>query len=86
METLSGIFSGRSKLYESVIASFFVEYWKGKAGRVLHPFCTAQSPTLRQLELSDGTIDGTQELLSAIRFCLGVDLPADAMSWLTSVT
>jgi hypothetical protein len=84
METLSNIFLGRSALYESVIAPFFVEYWKAQAGQVLHPFRTAQSHTLRQLDLSDGTIAGTRKLLSAIRFCLGADLPADAMAWLAT--
>ena len=84
METLSRLFSGRSQLYSSVIAPFFVEYWRAQAGRVLHPFRTAQSHTLRQLELSDGTIAGTRKLLSSIRFCLGADLPPDAMSWLAS--
>ena len=82
MEALSVIFSERSQLYGSVIAPFFVEYWRAQAGLVLHPFRTAQSHTLRQLELSDGTIAGTRKVLRAIRFCLGVDLPQDAMSWL----
>ncbi len=84
METLAGVFSERSQLYGLVIAPFFVEYWKAQAARVLHPFRTAQSHTLRQLDLSDGTIAGTRRLLSAIRFCLGADLPADAMPWLAS--
>jgi len=84
MEALSVIFSEQSQLYGSVIAPFFVEYWREQAGLVLHPFRTAQSHTLRQLELSDGTIAGTRKLLSAIRFCLGADLPQDAMSWLES--
>jgi hypothetical protein len=84
MEFLSRIFPERSQLYGAVIAPFFVEYWRAQAGLVLHPFRTAQSHTLRQLELSDGTIAGTRKLLSAIRFCLGADLPQDAMSWLAS--
>jgi hypothetical protein len=84
MEFLSLIFPERSQLYGSVIAPFFVEYWRAQAGLVPHPFRTAQSHTLRQLEVSDGTIAGTRKLLSAIRFCLGVALPPDAMSWLAS--
>jgi hypothetical protein len=84
METMSGVFSERSQLYGSVIAPFFVEYWKAQAAQVLHPFRTAQAHTLRQLDLSDGTVAGTRRLLSAIRFCMGADLPADAMSRLTT--
>jgi len=84
METLSNIYRERSQLYGSVIAPFFVEYWKARAAQVLHPFRTAQSHTLRQLDLSDGTVAGTRKLLSAIRFCLGADLPADAMDWLAA--
>lgn len=84
METLSGVFSERSQLYVLVIAPFFVEYWKAQAAQVSHPFRTAQAHTLRQLDLSDGTIAGTRRVLSAMRFCIGADLPADAMSWLTT--
>ena len=84
METLSRVFSERSQLHARVIAPFFVEYWNKQAAQVLHPFRTAQSHTLRQLDLSDGTIAGTRKLLTAMRFCLGADLPEDEMSWLES--
>jgi hypothetical protein len=82
METLGRLYSGESSLYGAIVAPFFVEYWKAQAARPLHPFCTAQAYTLRQLELSDGTVEGTRQLLRTMRFCIGVTLPQDAMAWL----
>jgi len=82
METLAQLFSGESSLYRAIVAAFFVEYWKAQAAGAVHPFRTAQAYTLRQLEISDGSIDGTRKLLSAMRFCMGVTLPEDAMMWL----
>jgi len=82
METLGQLFSGDSSLYRAIVAPFFVEYWKAQAAGAVHPFRTAQAYTLCQMELSDGSIDGTRKLLSAMRFCMGVTLPEDAMMWL----
>ena len=84
METLPRLFSGASILFSAIVAPFFVEYWRAQASRELHPFRTAQAHTLRQLELSDGTVAGVRKLLSAMRFCLGTDLPEEAMAWLVS--
>jgi len=82
METLGRLFSGGSSLYSAIVAPFFVEYFKARAARTDHPFRTAQTYTLRQFELSDGSVEGTRRLLSAMRFCMGIALPPDAMSWL----
>jgi hypothetical protein len=82
METLGRLFSGGSSLYSAIVAPFFVEYFKAQAARTDHPFRTAQAYTLRQFELSDGSVEGTRRLLSAMRFCMGIALPPDAMSWL----
>jgi hypothetical protein len=82
MATLGKIFSSESSLYSAIVAPFSVEYWKAQAAGAVHPFRTAQAYTLRQLELSDGSVDGTGRLLGAMRFCMGVTLPEDAMVWL----
>lgn len=82
MRNLAGLFSARSSLYNAIIAPFLVEYFKTQASRTVHPFRTAQAYTLRQLELSDGSVAGTRRLLSAMRFCMGITLPPDEMAWL----
>jgi hypothetical protein len=82
METLGKLFSSESSLYSAIVAPFFVEYFREQATRTDHPFRTAQTYTLRQLELSDGTVGGTRRMLHAMRFCMGVTLPPDAMVWL----
>jgi hypothetical protein len=82
MEILGKLFLSELSLYDAIVAPMFVEYWKAQAMRPSHPFRTAQAYTLRQLELSDGSIEGTRKLLSAMRFCMGVALPEDAMMWL----
>jgi hypothetical protein len=84
METLGRVFSGEMPIYKNMVAPFFVKFWKAQAEKSLHPFRTAHSYTTRQFEMSDGTVAGTRKLLSAMRFCLGVSLPEDAMSWLAS--
>jgi len=82
MEKLGRLFSGGSSLYSAIVAPFFVEYFKTKAALTAHPFRTAQAYTLRQLLLSDGSVEGTRRLLSAMRFCMGITLPPDAMVWI----
>jgi hypothetical protein len=84
MVILSGLSPAPSSLFSVIVAPFFVEYWRAQASRQPHPFRTSQAHTLRQLALSDGTIAGVRKLLSAMHFCLGTDLPEDAMAWLAS--
>lgn len=81
METLGKVLS-ESSLYSAIVAPFFVEYFREQAARIDHPFRTAQAYTLRQLKLSDGSVEGTRRMLNAMRFCMGITLPPDAMVWL----
>lgn len=79
-----GFFKFSRSLYREIVAPFFVAYWERTIAESTGVFRTAQAYTQRQLQLADGTPEGTRRLLAAMRFCLGLKLPKDAMDWLDS--
>lgn len=81
---LKGFFKFARSLYREIVAPFFVAYWERTIAESTGVFRTAQAYTQRQLQLADGTPEGTRRLLAAMRFCLGLKLPRDAMDWLDS--
>lgn len=81
-QNFDGLFRPCQSLYREIAAPFFAAYWERIAKDSTGVFRTAQAYTLRQLKVADGTAEGTRRLLSAMRFCLGVKLPQQAMDWL----
>jgi hypothetical protein len=79
-----GFFKFSRSLYREIVAPFFVAYWERTIAESTGVFRTAQAYTRGQLQLADGTPEGTRRLLAAMRFCLGLKLPKDAMDWLDS--
>ena len=79
-----GFFKSLRSLYREIVAPFFVAYWERTIAESTGLFRTAQAYTERQLQAADGTPEGTRRLLAALRFCLGLKLPQDAMDWLDS--
>jgi hypothetical protein len=73
-------------IYREIVAPFFVAYWERTIAQSTGLFRTALAYTQRQLQVADGSAEGTRKLLSAMRFCLGVKLPEHAMKWLDAST
>jgi hypothetical protein len=81
---LEGFFKSLPSLYREIVAPFFVAYWERTIAESTGLFRTGQAYTRRQLQVSNGTPDGTRRLLAAMRFCLDLTLPLDAMEWLNA--
>ena len=81
-QNLEGFFKSLPSLYREIVAPFFVAYWDRRIADSTELFRTAQAYTQRQLQAANGTPEGTRRLLAAMRFCLGLKLPKDAMEWL----
>jgi hypothetical protein len=79
---LEGFFGSAPSLYRFVIAPLFRAYWKRvmEQGSVL--FSTPQAYTCRQLEVADGTPNGTRRLLAAMVSCLNVGVNTETANWL----
>jgi tetratricopeptide (TPR) repeat protein len=69
-------------IYREIVAPFFVAYWERAVADPTYLFRTALAFTERQIQLGDGSAQGTRRLLDAMPFCLGVTLPEGAMKWL----
>lgn len=83
-QNLEGFFKSLPSLYREIVAPFFAAYWERTIFESIGLFHTAQAYTRRQLQVADGTPEGTRRLLAAMRFCLGLKFPAEAMKWLDS--
>lgn len=77
-----GFFSSFRSIYREIVAPFFMAYWEKTITESTGLFRTGQAYTQRQLPAADGTPEGTRKLLAAMRFCLGLKLPKDAMDCL----
>ncbi len=83
-KNLEGFFKPFPLVYGEIVAPFFVAYWERAIAESTGLFRTAQAYTQRQLQVADGSPEGTRRLLSAMYFCLNVRLPRDAVEWLNS--
>jgi hypothetical protein len=81
-ENFEGLFKTRPSIYRGIVAPFFSAYWERAIAQSTGLFRTSSAYTQRQVQAVDGSADGTRKLLSAMRFCLGVELPDHAMKWL----
>jgi tetratricopeptide (TPR) repeat protein len=81
-ENLEGFFRPCPSIYREIVAPFFVAYWERTVSQYIGLFRTALAYTQRQIKAADGSAKGTRQLLSAMRFCLGVTLPDPQMKWL----
>ena len=71
-----------ASLYREIISPMFRGYWSRTISQSVGLFRTALAYTERQLDLSDGSSEGTRRLLASMRFCLGLEFPNDTMAWL----
>jgi tetratricopeptide (TPR) repeat protein len=69
-------------LYREIVAPFFAAYWERTIAQSTGLFRTALAYTQRQVQAVDGSAEGTRRLLNAMRFCLGVKFPEQAVEWL----
>ena len=81
-QNLEGFFKPCRSVYREIVAPFFVAYWERAIADSVGLFRTAHAYTQRQLQLADGSPEGTRKLLSAMRFCLGAEFPKPQMEWL----
>jgi hypothetical protein len=82
-KNFEGFFRSCPSIYREIVAPLFVAYWERTIAESTALFRTALAYTQRQVQTADCTAEGTRGLLSAMRFYLGVQLPDDAMEWLT---
>jgi hypothetical protein len=69
-------------LYREIVAPFFAAYWERTIAQSTGLFRTALAYTQRQVQAVDGSAEGARRLLSAMRFCLDVKFPEQAVEWL----
>jgi tetratricopeptide (TPR) repeat protein len=81
-ENFEKMFQTYRSMYREVVAPFFAAYWKRTITESTGLFCTGLAYTERQLQLADGSAEGTRNLLKAMRFCLGAKFPEHSMKWL----
>lgn len=82
MRQCEGFFRTCPSLIKEILVPFFKELWRRAIRQSPFDFRTARTYTLQQVEATEPSIEGIRSMLRRMRFCLGVDLPHDAMDWL----
>src|ERR1700721_1976743 len=77
-QNCENFFKSSPSIYREIVAPFFVAYWERTITQSTGLFRTSLVYTQRQLQVADGSAEGTRKLLSAMRFPYGFKFPTDA--------